>query len=195
MNYIEGQLSLEKSVAANLMMERKMCVKKKKRMRKGRTIVAFLLAMFFVVSAPVPEVRAEGYSNEESTLTVAVVANKTQKYDLLKVQPITTLFDCEIIMAFRADEGLCMTFTTSSAGPAKVIGVKDIKVQQKVWYGWKTVLVSDGTELYDSSIFAADLTYSDAIKDKTYRVICTHYADYDGYEEVVNDTGAFKFTY
>lgn len=169
-------------------------MKKKKRMRKGRTIVAFLLAMFFVVSAPVPEVRAEGYSNEESTLTVAV-ANKTQEYDLLKVQPITTLFDCEIIMAFRADEGLCMTFTTSSAGPAKVIGVKDIKVQQKVWYGWKTVLVSDGTELYDSSIFAADLTYSDAIKDKTYRVICTHYADYDGYEEVVNDTGAFKFTY
>ena len=170
-------------------------MKKKKRMRKGRTIVAFLLAMFFVVSAPVPEVRAEGYSNEESTLTVAVVANKTQKYDLLKVQPITTLFDCEIIMAFRADEGLCMTFTTSSAGPAKVIGVKDIKVQQKVWYGWKTVLVSDGTELYDSSIFAADLTYSDAIKDKTYRVICTHYADVDGYEEAENDTGAFKFTY
>lgn len=169
-------------------------MKKKKRMRKGRTIVAFLLAMFFVVSAPVPEVRAEGYDNEGSTLTVAV-ANKTQEYDLLKVQPITTLFDCEIIMAFRADEGLCMTFTTSSAGPAKVIGVKDIKVQQKVWYGWKTVLVSDGTELYDSSIFAADLTYSDAIKDKTYRVICTHYADYDGYEEVVNDTGAFKFTY
>lgn len=168
-------------------------MKEKKRMRKGRTIVAFLLALFFAVSAPAQEVQAEEY-NENTTLTV-VVANKTPEYDTYGVQPLTTLFNCQIIMAFRADEGLCMTFTTSSAGPAKVIGVKDIKVQQKVWYGWKTVLVSDGTELYDSSIFAADLTYSDAIKDKTYRVTCTHYADYDGYEEAVNDTGAFKFTY
>ena len=139
-------------------------------------------------------VRAENYNNEGSTLMVAVT-NKTQEYDLLKVQPITTLFDCEIIMAFRADEGLCMTFTTSCAGSAKVIGVKDIKVQQKMWYGWKTVLTSEGAESYDSAIFGADLVYPDAIKDKTYRVICTHYADVDGYEEVVNDTGAFKYTY
>ena len=88
-----------------------------------------------------------------------------------------------------------MTFTTSCAGDAKVIGVKDIKVQQKVWYGWKTVFISDGAESYDSAIFGADLVYPDAIKDKTYRVICTHYADVDGYEEAVNDTGAFKYTY
>ena len=163
-------------------------------MKKGRAIVAFLLAMFFVVSAPAQEVRAEGYNNEGSTLMVAV-ANKTQEYDLLKIQPITTLFNCEIIMAFRADEGLCMTFTTSCAGSAKVIGVKDIKVQQKVWYGWKTVLTSEGAESYDSAVFGADLVYPDAIKDKTYRVICTHYADVDGYEEAENDTGAFKYTY
>ena len=52
-----------------------------------------------------------------------------------------------------------------------------------------------GKRYYDSAIFGADLNYPDAIKDRTYRVICTHYADVDGYEEVVNDTGAFKFTY
>ena len=119
-------------------------MKEKKRMKKGRTIVAFLLALFFAVSAPAQEVRAEEY-NENTTLTV-VVANKTPEYDPYGVQPLTTLFNCQIIMAFRADEGLCMTFTTSSAGPAKVIGVKDIKVQQKVWYGWKTVFTSDGAE-------------------------------------------------
>ncbi len=169
-------------------------MKEKKRMKKGRTIVAFLLALFFAVSAPAQEVQAEEYNNENTTLTV-VVANKTQEYDPFGVQPLTTLLNCEIIMAFRADEGLSMTFTTSCVGPAKVIGVKDIKVQQKMWYGWKTVFTSDGAESYDCSIFGADLTYPDAIKDKTYRVICTHYADADGYEEVVNDTGAFKFTY
>ena len=37
-------------------------------MRKGRTIVAFLLALFFAVSAPAQEVRAEEY-NENTTLT------------------------------------------------------------------------------------------------------------------------------
>ena len=168
-------------------------MKETKRMRKGRTIIAFLLALFFVVSAPAQEVQAEEY-NENTTLTV-VVANKTPEYDPYGVQPLTTMFNCQIIMAFSADEGLVMTFTTSCVGLAKVIGVKDIKVQQKMWYGWKTVLVSDGAESVDRASFAADLTYPDAIKDKTYRVICTHYADYDGYEESVNDTGAFKFTY
>ena len=162
-------------------------------MRKGRTIVAFLLAMFFAVSAPAQEVRAEEY-NENTTHTF-IVASETQEYDSFGVQPVTTLVNCQIIMAFSADEGLVMTFTTSCVGLAKVIGVKDIKVQQKMWYGWKTVLVSDGAESVDRASFGANLTYADAIKDKTYRVICTHYADYDGYEESVNDTGAFKFTY
>ena len=164
-----------------------------KRMRKGRTIVAFLLALLFAVSAPAQEVHAEEY-NENTTLTV-VVANKTPEYDPYGVQPVTTLVNCQIIMACSANEGLVMTFTTSCVGLAKVIGVKDIKVQQKMWYGWKTVLVSDGAESTDRASFAADLTYAGAIKDQTYRVICTHYADYDGYEESVNDTGAFKFTY
>lgn len=168
-------------------------MKEKKRMRKGRTIVAFLLALLFAVSAPAQEVRAEEY-NENTTHTF-IVASETQEYDSFGVQPVTTLVNCQIIMAFSADEGLVMTFTTSCVGVAKVIGVKDIKVQQKMWYGWKTVLVSDGAESADRGSFGANLTYSDAIKDKTYRVICTHYADYDGYEEAVNDTGAFKFTY
>ena len=42
-------------------------MKETKRMRKGRTIIAFLLALFFVVSAPAQEVQAEEY-NENTTL-------------------------------------------------------------------------------------------------------------------------------
>ena len=162
-------------------------------MRKGRTIVAFLLALFFVVGAPAQEVRAEEY-NENTTLTV-VVANKTPEYDPYGVQPLTTLFDCEIIMAFRADEGLCITFTTSCAGAANVIGVKDIKIQQKMWYGWKTMLISNGGENQNDSVYSCSITYEEAVKGKTYRVLCTHYANVDVYEEFENDTGAFKFTY
>ena len=161
----------------------------RKRKQKSGKIVALALALIFAFSVPVQEAHAEeAYLNGDTTMKVTVT-NMSPEYSISDVKPITTLFDCEIIMAFKMDEGLCMTFTTSCAGDAKVIGVKDIKVQQKMWYGWKTVLISDG------AIFAADLKYADAIKDRTYRVICTHYADLDGYEEVVNDTGAFKFTY
>jgi hypothetical protein len=167
----------------------------RERKQKSGKIVALALALIFAFSVPVQEAHAEEANlNENSTMKV-IVTNMSPEYSISDVQPVTTLFDCEIIMAFKMDEGLCMTFTTSCAGTASVIGVKDIKVQQKMWYGWKTVLTSDGAENCNEPIFAAGLKYADAIKDRTYRVICTHYADVDGYEEVVNDTGAFKFTY
>ena len=159
-----------------------------KKQKNGR-IVAFILAVIFAFSVPVQGVKAEEVYDK------VIVSNVPQEYSFSGVSPQTMMIDCEIIMAFKMDEGLCMTFTTASVGDAKVIGVKDIKVQQKMWYGWKTVLISDGAESQDAAIFAADLDYADAIKDKTYRVTCTHYADVDGYEEVLNDTGAFKFTY
>lgn len=175
------------------MKERKTRVRKRK--QKSGKIVALVWALIFAFSVPVQEAHAEeAYLNGDTTMKVTVT-NMSPEYSISDVKPITTMFDCEIIMAFKMDEGLCMSFTTSCIGTASVIGVKDIKVQQKMWYGWKTVLVSDGTESYDCSIFGANLKYPDAIKDRTYRVICTHYADVDGYEEVVNDTGAFKFTY
>ena len=167
----------------------------KRKRQKSSRIVAIVLAIIFTCSMPGQKLHAaEMYSNENTTIKV-FAANETPKYNFWEAQPLTIMFDCEIIMAFKMDEGLCMSFTTSSIGIASVIGVKDIKVQQKMWYGWKTVLTCDGTEFYNCSSFGADLKYPDAIKDRTYRVICTHYADVDGYEEVVNDTGAFKFTY
>ena len=165
-----------------------------KRTKIGGKVVAFLLAAVFLLNVSGQRVCAqENIGNQVITIGTAE-GDGTTNYSY-SIRPLTTLVDCEIIMAFSATQGLIMTFTTASMGDASVIGVKDIKVQQKVWYGWKTVATSDGTEGYDQAIFAADVIYPDAIKDKTYRVIATHYADVDGYEEVVNDTGAFKFTY
>lgn len=62
-----------------------------------------------------------------------------------------------------------------------------------MWYGWKTVMTSDGAENHDEEVFGGGLIYPDAVSGKTYRVTCIHYANYDVYEEVFNDTGAFKF--
>ncbi len=165
-----------------------------KRTKIGGKVVAFLLAVVFLLNVPGQRVCAQENICNQIIMNRTAEDDGTMNYSY-SIRPLTTLVDCEIIMAFSATKGLVMTFTTSSMGDASVIGVKDIKVQQKVWYGWKTVYTSEGGEIYDRAIFAADLVYPDAIKDKTYRVICTHYADVDGYEEVVNDTGAFQFTY
>lgn len=165
-----------------------------KRTKIGGKVVAFLLAVVFLLNVPGQRVCAQENISNQIIMIRTAEDDSTTNYSY-SIRPLTTLVDCEIIMAFSATKGLIMTFTTASMGDASVIGVKDIKVQQKVWYGWKTVATSDGTEGYNQAIFAADVIYPDAIKDKTYRVIATHYADVDGYEEVVNDTGAFKFTY
>mgnify|MGYP006891350879 FL=1 len=165
---------------------------KKARVKKGsiRVIAAFMTMVFAIGTLNI-KAKAQEIADYNEATTSVVVKNEGFGNDY-GAQPLTTMFDCENILAFTL-EGLEMTFTTSCVDVASVIGVKDIKVQQKMWYGWKTVMTSNGGENYNQEVFGGDLTYPDAVNGKTYRVICTHYANYDVYEEVENDTGAFKF--
>ena len=85
------------------MKERKTRVRKRK--QKSGKIVALVLALIFAFSVPAQEAHAEeAYSNENTIIKVAV-ANMNPEYGISDVQPITTLLDCEIIMAFKMDEG------------------------------------------------------------------------------------------
>lgn len=154
-------------------------------------IIAALMIMIFAMPTSEMKVQAEEVISTEATDMPTTVSVITADYNS-GVRPLTTMTDCEIVLAFTLN-GLEMTFSTSSFKVSSVIGVKDIKVQQKMWYGWKTVMTSDGAENYNEDIFMAGLTYPDAVNGKTYRVTCVHYANYDVYEEVENDTGAFKF--
>lgn len=159
-----------------------------------KKMVAFIMTLAVAIGIPAQGVQAKEVYEGNPSIVVANMVEEGYEYETLKVQPRTTMYDCEIILAFTA-EGLKMDFSTACYGVASVIGVKDIKVQQKMWYGWKTVLTSDGAENQNENVFACTLTYEEAIRDKTYRVMCTHYAYVDVYEEGVNDTGAFKFIY
>ena len=148
------------------------------KMKKWRvTAIALLMVMIFATPMSGLKVQAEESIQSEMANVDITIANKEVGYNSFGVQPLTTLFDCEIILAFTT-KGLEMTFT---------------KVQQKMWYGWKTVMTSDGAENHDEEVFGGGLIYPDAVSGKTYRVTCIHYANYDVYEEVFNDTGAFKF--
>ena len=161
--------------------------------KKGKWISRVVAALMVVVSIGTSGLKSQAQElkdSEQSNIDTAIVS---ETYNA-SVRPLTIMTDCEIVLAFTGN-GLEMTFSTSSVQTSSVIGVKDIKVQQKMWYGWKTVMTSKGAENYNEDIFLGDLTYPDAVNGKTYRVTCVHYANYDVYEEVENDTGAFKFIY
>ena len=168
---------------------------KRKRTKKWAVkAVAMLMTLIFAMPMPGLKTHAEEIETNETSNVEVTVSDIGTEYRSYGVQPLTTMFNCEIILAFTGN-GLEMTFTTSAAEVSTVIGVKDIKVQQKMWYGWKTVFTSDGAENHNENMFGAGVTYPDAVNGKTYRVTCVHYANYDVYEEVENDTGAFKFIY
>ena len=97
-------------------------------------MLATLLVIAFAINIPGIESFAKENVTDGASNVVVTVANKEMGYNSLGVQPLTTMFDCEIIMAFTLN-GLEMDFTTSCVDIASVIGVKDIKVQQKMWYG------------------------------------------------------------
>lgn len=80
---------------------------------------------------------------------------------------------------------VCTKFTTT----ADEIGVRDVVLQEKTWYGWKDIKISDSSEK-NSDIFSASLTYTGAEKGKTYRAKCTHYAVYKGETQTITSQTA-----
>ena len=77
--------------------------------------------------------------------------------------------------------GVAVSFVTSATQAANEIGVKDIVLQEKTWYGWKDIPISN---LYtnNSDMYVGGVTYTNAEAGKTYRVHCTHYAKYGNTE-------------
>lgn len=93
----------------------------------------------------------------------------------------------------NTSEGIYFQVITGTNVISEEIGVKDIKVQKKVWYGWKTVATSSGyatnTEKYSGAT-----TYTGAEKAETYRITCTHYAKGQGFElSLKNSTNEFIY--
>lgn len=88
------------------------------------------------------------------------------------------LYGCTLGIVCDTD-GVTVEVRTNFTTNADEIGVKDIVLQEKNWYGWKDIKISSGSEK-NSDIFSASATYTGAEKGKTYRAKCTHYAVYGG---------------
>jgi len=106
----------------------------------------------------------------------------------------TFLVNC-IIAIKNSSDGMLVEFITDATEIASVLGVKDIKIQKKVWYGWKTVATSTGAESHNVGGFNCDVLYTGAELGETYRISCVHYGTVDSYTEVENQTEGFIFTY
>lgn len=174
----------------------------KRKAAKIRKIVGLVLSVVFLASVPMVEVNA-AEQNTEVTDEVEIMECQVGEvpdwyWDYLQKNR-SVLCDCFISVGFSS-EGLDIEAFTGTNTVVPVVGIKDIRVEQKVWYGWKLVAFADGAEDTDTAGISVHVVFEDAIKDQTYRVTCVHYADLDyddevKYTEGTTDTGAFVFTY
>lgn len=170
---------------------------KNRSFRKIKKIAGLALAAMLFVSVPVMKTEAaQQYDTDnEAVEVIDVVVKDVSEEELRQSSKVrTALYNCLINVGCSSD-GMYVEFLVNADGKASVIGIKDIKIQKKVWYGWKTVVTSDGAEDYNTGIFGCSLLYSGAEYGETYRITCVHYADVDGYNEVENEIDSFVFTY
>ena len=107
----------------------------------------------------------------------------------------TTFVDNTISISYTRADGMYAAITTGMNITASVVGAKDIKVQIKNGNDWITVATSDGGELYNTTTCILTFSYSGVIEGQTYRVVCTHYGDVDGYRELYHESSGFKCVY
>lgn len=88
-----------------------------------------------------------------------------------------------------SNNGLYITFDTTATQRADEIGVKNAVLQEKTWYGWKDIPMSNYCT-YNSDWYAGDIVYTGATKGTTYRVKCTHYAKFGSTELTLDNTSS-----
>ncbi len=159
-------------------------------------VTTLLAGMFHFTSLAMEENVSEACSQEESIDVDILEAVLIEDYDFSsEVMPYTMLADC-MITARGASDGMHIDISTGSVGTASVLGIKDVKIYKKTWYGgWDLVAVCSGGESYDRSNMGISILYENAVKDAKYKITCIHYGDVDGYIEGENDSGEFTFTY
>lgn len=102
------------------------------------------------------------------------------------------LTDCTISIG-GASNGVRVAFTTDSTTTADEIGCKDIVLQEKVNGSWRNITINGGSES-NSSSYGASAVYTGAVKGRTYRAYCTHYAKYGSTTKTLyNETGEMVY--
>ena len=181
--------------------EKKEMGKMKKVVKRMKKVLGILvMTVVFVETLGFTSVVAEAGSlveqgNENAEVEV-LEATVIEDFDLSSgISPYTMLRDCTIGVS-GASDGMHIDISTGVAGTASVLGIKDVKIYKKTWYGgWDYVAFSSGGEAKNCGTMLINILYANAVKDATYKITCVHYGNVDGYIEGSNDSGAFVFTY
>lgn len=162
--------------------------------KKGKKFIACLIMAMALVVGGTAAASMQAMAAETDVVEVLKAEKIVNQEIGLQKNARTMMTQC-IISVNCSAAGMHIDITTGTVGTASVLGVKDIVIKKKVWYGWKTVATSTGAEDYNCNIMGVSLDYVNAEYDETYCITCVHYANVDGYIEGENDTGSIVFTY
>lgn len=164
-----------------------------------KRIVSLVLATFLVWCTPMQEVEAAQKVAMEQASEMSGMVRKASEEDFGKEALARTAFSgCTIGVMYRST-GMLIEIRTGVTQKSPVVGVKDIEVYQKVWYGWKKVAYSGGGEGYETTGVVCSMTFEGAEVGETYRIDCVHYAnmregDVVEYKEAAASSGSFTYT-
>lgn len=158
-------------------------------MKKGRK-AAFILSMIFCLLVGDKTILAS-----ESEI-IEVPQNQIEVYttteDFVDTMSSPSLSGCTLEIG-AVSNGVNVTFITRATQTADEIGVRNVVLQEKTWYGWKDIPISDH-KTNNTDIYAGGVVYTSAEAGKTYRVYCTHYAKFGSTEDTVyNITGELVY--
>ena len=97
-----------------------------------------------------------------------------------------SLYDCSLGIG-AGSNGVAISYTTMFNANATEIGVRDIVLYEKingVWYSYSIPSVSRT----NTSSCTSGGTYTNAVKGRTYKATCTHYAVYNGVTYTLNSS-------
>lgn len=102
------------------------------------------------------------------------------------------LSDCILSISCEAN-GVGISFSESASTTADEIGCRNIVLEEKVGSSWREIKV-EGSHETNSLTHGASGVYTGAVKGRTYRAHCTHYAIFDGEETTLySSTGEMVY--
>lgn len=161
-------------------------------MTRLKKFICYILVSCALMSAVSLNCYAAEEQPEVEVMTAEIKAIVTVPY----AQTRATVFTDASISATKGDSGeMLISIMTGTSKLASVIGVKDIVVYKKSFLRWTEVATSSGGETYNSYSMACENHFYGAVEGETYKISCTHYANVDGYRELENESGDFKFNF
>lgn len=123
------------------------------------------------------------YASENSDFIEVEVNKIWDRYEksvLTDNSTVPSLGLCELGVGIY-ENGVGITFFTSSTVEAEEIGITDFILYEKTLLGWDEITIKDYCD-YDTDHHSGSVIYVRAEAGKTYKASCTHYAIIDGVE-------------